>query len=98
MAPPRRDSPCCPWTASESTGADQRAGFYWGPRSRLETNEIMLPDEVEPYGRYRGKVGLSVLDRLRDRPDGKLIIHNIGRGTRKEDILHAFPIIGHYRW
>ena len=31
-------------------------------------------------------------------PDGKLIIHNIGRGTRKEDILHAFPIIGHYRW
>jgi len=30
--------------------------------------------------------------------DGKLVIHNIGRGAQQEDILHAFPIIGHYRW
>jgi len=34
----------------------------------------LLPDEVEPYGRYKAKVSLSVIDRLRDRPDGKLII------------------------
>ncbi len=31
------------------------------------------PDEIEPYGRYKAKVSLSVLDRLADRPDGKLI-------------------------
>ena len=31
------------------------------------------PDELEPYGRFKGKVELSVLDRLKDRPDGKLI-------------------------
>ena len=30
-------------------------------------------DEIELYGRYKAKVGLSVLERLRDRPDGKLI-------------------------
>ena len=30
-------------------------------------------DEVELYGRYKAKVDLSVLDRLADRPDGKLI-------------------------
>jgi formyltetrahydrofolate synthetase len=30
--------------------------------------------ELEPYGRYRGKVALSVLDRLRGAPDGKLVI------------------------
>ena len=30
-------------------------------------------DELEPYGRYKAKVALSVLDRLADRPDGKLI-------------------------
>ena len=30
------------------------------------------PDELEPYGRYKGKVELSVLDRLADRPDGKM--------------------------
>jgi formate--tetrahydrofolate ligase len=31
-------------------------------------------DELEQFGRYRAKVSLSVLDRLADRPDGKLII------------------------
>ena len=30
--------------------------------------------------------------------DGHDVVHNIGRGAQKEDILHAFPIIGHYRW
>jgi formate--tetrahydrofolate ligase len=34
----------------------------------------LLPDEVEPYGRSRAKIDLSVLHRLTDRPDGKLII------------------------
>jgi formyltetrahydrofolate synthetase len=31
-------------------------------------------DELELFGRFRAKVDLSVLDRLADRPDGKLII------------------------
>src|SRR5918995_3371791 len=30
-------------------------------------------DEVEPYGRYKAKVDLSVIERLADRPDAKLI-------------------------
>ncbi len=30
-------------------------------------------DEVELYGRYKAKVSLAVLERLRDRPNGKLI-------------------------
>src|SRR5262245_42275394 len=30
-------------------------------------------DEYDPYGRYKAKVSLSVLDRLADRADGKLI-------------------------
>lgn len=30
-------------------------------------------DEWEPYGRFKGKIDLSVLDRLADRPDGKLV-------------------------
>src|SRR5438552_10085505 len=33
----------------------------------------LLPEEVDQYGRYKAKVSLSVLDRLADRPDGKLI-------------------------
>ena len=31
------------------------------------------PEEIHQYGRYKGKVDLSVLERLRDKPDGKLI-------------------------
>jgi formate--tetrahydrofolate ligase len=31
------------------------------------------PEEIEPYGRYKAKIALSVIERLKDRPDGKLI-------------------------
>ena len=34
----------------------------------------ILPDELEPFGRYRAKVDLSILDRLAGAPDGKLVI------------------------
>ena len=33
----------------------------------------LLADEIEPYGRFKAKVDLSVLERLADRPDGKLV-------------------------
>ena len=33
----------------------------------------LLDDEVELYGRHKAKIDLSVLERLSDRPDGKLI-------------------------
>ncbi|HYY76942.1 MAG TPA: formate--tetrahydrofolate ligase [Gaiellaceae bacterium] len=31
------------------------------------------PNEVDLYGRYKAKVGLDVVERLRDTPDGKLV-------------------------
>ena len=31
------------------------------------------PDELELYGRYKAKVDLSILERLADRPDGKIV-------------------------
>jgi uncharacterized protein YijF (DUF1287 family) len=30
--------------------------------------------------------------------DGETVVHNIGQGARSEPVLHAFTIIGHYRW
>jgi formyltetrahydrofolate synthetase len=33
----------------------------------------LLEEEYDPYGRYKAKVDLSVLERLADAPDGKLI-------------------------
>jgi uncharacterized protein YijF (DUF1287 family) len=32
-------------------------------------------------------------------PSGEpLVVHNIGEGARAEPVLHAFRILGHYRW
>src|SRR5204863_1798395 len=33
----------------------------------------LLPDEIEPYGRYKAKIDLGVLDRLAAKADAKLI-------------------------
>jgi formyltetrahydrofolate synthetase len=33
----------------------------------------LLPNEYEPYGRYKAKVSLDTLDRLEDAPDGRLV-------------------------
>jgi formate--tetrahydrofolate ligase len=33
----------------------------------------LRPEEFEPYGRHKGKVSLSVMERLREEPRGKLV-------------------------
>src|SRR5438093_3821669 len=43
------------------------------PIAELADEIGLLDEEVELYGRYKAKVDLSVLDRLRDQPDAKLI-------------------------
>src|SRR4051794_2431433 len=43
------------------------------PIERVAQGCGLEPEEVEPYGRYKAKVTLSVLDRLRETPDGKLV-------------------------
>jgi formyltetrahydrofolate synthetase len=43
------------------------------PITEIAAAAGILDDELEPYGRTKAKIDLSVLDRLADRPDGKLI-------------------------
>ncbi|HYA08394.1 MAG TPA: formate--tetrahydrofolate ligase, partial [Gaiellaceae bacterium] len=43
------------------------------PISEIAAAAGLEPDEVDLYGRYKGKVALSVLDRLAGRPDAKLV-------------------------
>ena len=43
------------------------------PIDEVAANAGLEPDEVELYGRHKAKVDLSVLERLADRPDGKLV-------------------------
>src|ERR1700733_10969997 len=43
------------------------------PIEQIALQAGLEPDEIELYGRYKAKVSLSVLDRLRERPDGRLV-------------------------
>eukprot|EP00741_Cyanophora_paradoxa_P008995 tig00001424_g8708.t1 len=44
------------------------------PIVKIAERAGLLEDEVEPYGKYKAKINLSVLDRLKDRPDGNYIV------------------------
>jgi len=54
-----------------------------------------IVSQVLPDGRPH--IGL-VSGQLNDAGNAPLLIHNIGRGTRAEDILFALDITGHYRF
>ena len=43
------------------------------PIAEIAADAGLLEDEVDLYGRYKAKVSLSVLDRLADKPDAKLV-------------------------
>src|SRR3712207_3566008 len=44
------------------------------PITEIASNAGIEPSELEPYGQFRAKIDLSILDRLADRHDGKLVI------------------------
>jgi uncharacterized protein YijF (DUF1287 family) len=65
----------------------------------------LAPDNY-PLGDYRAggmlpgnlpHIGI-VSDRTDPASGRPLVIHNIGTGTREEDMLTAYPITGHFRW
>jgi formate--tetrahydrofolate ligase len=43
------------------------------PITQIADAAGLLPEEIEPYGRYKAKIDLGVLDRLAGRADAKLI-------------------------
>ncbi|MEI6500685.1 MAG: formate--tetrahydrofolate ligase, partial [Armatimonadota bacterium] len=44
------------------------------PISEVAAGLGLLEEELEYYGKHKAKVELSVLDRLADKPDGKLVL------------------------
>ncbi len=44
------------------------------PIEQIAAEAGILPSEIEPYGRTKAKVRLSILDRLKNAPDGKYIV------------------------
>ncbi|HEY1315754.1 MAG TPA: formate--tetrahydrofolate ligase, partial [Gaiella sp.] len=43
------------------------------PIAEVAEKAGIAPDELELYGPYKAKVDLAILDRLADRPDGKIV-------------------------
>jgi formate--tetrahydrofolate ligase len=43
------------------------------PIDEIAERAGLLPDEIEPYGRYKAKITLNVLDRLRETQDAKVV-------------------------
>jgi len=43
------------------------------PIDEIAERAGLLPDEIEPYGRYKAKITLNVLDRLRETRDAKVV-------------------------
>ncbi len=44
------------------------------PIVRLAGELGIKEEELEPYGHYKAKLGQPLIDRLDDRPDGKLVL------------------------
>ena len=44
------------------------------PITKIAADVGIEPDELEPFGRYRAKIDPGIVQRLADRPDGKLVI------------------------
>jgi len=57
-----------------SAPLDTLNGVQLRPIVDIAKSAGVLPSELEQYGEHRGKVRLSVLDRLKSAPDGKLVI------------------------
>src|SRR3954467_12225723 len=50
---------------------DQEAELL--PIEPIAEQSGLTPDEFEPYGRYKAKVSLDVIDRMAGQPDGKIV-------------------------
>ncbi len=74
----------------------------------LEINEVaaklsVSADEIEPYGHYKAKLTQKLIDRVKDKPDGKLILVTAinptpageGKTTTSIGLAEGMNLLGH---
>ncbi len=74
----------------------------------LEINEVaaklsVTADEIEPYGHYKAKLTQKLIDRVKDKPDGKLILVTAinptpageGKTTTSIGLAEGMNLLGH---
>jgi uncharacterized protein len=72
----------------------ERRGFSLPISRDLST---YLVGDIVAWNLGGGQLHIGVLSDVVGASGRRLVIHNIGRGTLEEDILVAYPIIGHFR-
>ncbi len=66
-------------------------------RSIGTTAASYLPGDIVAWDLGGGTLHIGIVSDTRSPARVPLVIHNIGAGTREEDILFRYRIIGHYR-
>jgi len=56
-----------------------------------------LPGDIVAWDLGGGILHIGIVSEATNREHVPLIVHNIGRGVREEDLLFSYRIIGHYR-
>ncbi|HYM60248.1 MAG TPA: DUF1287 domain-containing protein [Thermoanaerobaculia bacterium] len=57
-----------------------------------------LPGDIVVWRLLGGLPHIGLVSDRRATPQRYLVIHNVGAGTREEDVLFAYEITGHFRW
>ncbi|HET7433538.1 MAG TPA: DUF1287 domain-containing protein [Thermoanaerobaculia bacterium] len=71
---------------------------FFKRRGKAVRDDDFQPGDVVAWRLPQGRYHVGVISRGVTASGTPLVVHNIGYGARKEDVLHAFDIIGHYRW
>ena len=74
--------------------------FRRGKSVQITNNrQNYLPGDVVAYDLGNGLTHIGLVSNVRSASGNRLqLIHNIGAGTRLEDVLFSWKIIGHYRY
>ncbi|PSB44302.1 DUF1287 domain-containing protein [Chamaesiphon polymorphus] len=56
------------------------------------------PGDIVTWGFSDGQQHIGIVSNIRVAPDRLAIVHNVGSGTKVEDVLFVWKQIGHYRY
>ncbi|MCF7221932.1 DUF1287 domain-containing protein [Lysobacter sp. TLK-CK17T] len=72
----------------------ERQGWSLPPQAQADA---YLPGDLVTWTLPGGLPHIGIVSDRSGADGVPLVIHNIGRGTREENVLFAYPIAGHYR-
>jgi len=72
--------------------------FFDRRAKRLAAGATYEPGDVVAWRLSNGLYHIGMVAEQRAFQGHHLMVHNIGQGTRVEDVLYAFEELGHYRW